>query len=231
MALFQKPPAQSAAPTTTLPAELTTALASMATGIAKMQTIMEQGFSKVAQNTTPKPDPEPEAEAETEVTDEQIDRMTGSQLTKHLLSQVGKVVEAAVKPIGERVASTQASATTTEVRTRFDAFKRDNKGAEILMPEMREVLKKHPSMMDDFPALLREAKAIANPDRLKEYEAVAVPPKEQTGNVHPFGGMHPRTRSVTSEETTQERMTPQQAAEAAFEELFGEGADVVGGPG
>ena len=170
--------------------------------MTKFAQAQQQGFNTLAQQLASggKPAPKEEPKRET-ITDESIDKMTNSQLMKHLLAQVSEVVKAGVQPVQEAVEQTSTRVDQTDVKAQFDKLKAAHPELNHFREQMKQVLTEHPDLVNNLERALILAKAEA-PEIVAKLAEENKTKEDEKGQEEkqPFGGFFPAPMRLTSKE-------------------------------
>ena len=135
-------------------------------------------------------------EAPPEPDDAAIDRMTNSQMMKHLMGQITNVIDSKVKPVAESSEEANNNTEKLKLTAAFEKVKAANPDFDHFRSKMAELVKKNPALAQDPEDLYHLAKA-KSPEivqKLQE-ESKTAEEKKSAETKQTFGGLFPTNRA------------------------------------
>jgi len=143
-----------------------------------------------------------------------------------MFKNMGDMLDDKLKPVTEKIDLSDASAVKNSIRQQVEKFQDSHKDFTDWKPELAAKIKANPGMsIDDAYVLVRSG----DPDKAKELDIKFADgdingPGKKKGEGKEFGSM----RSSTGDRSEQRHdMDADEAADAAWDEVMGEGTDTV----
>ena len=203
------------------------ALATMQGMIEKLPGDIQAGFSKaLGEVATAQAAAAAKAAADAGDDDEEdkaldIERLSNTDLTAYMIGKMTKEVNKLLKPIATRLDESSADQEKANVGAQVDKMRAKHEDFDQWKPEMAAVLKANPGMK--LESLYKLAK-VDNPDKVKELAEKAAEEggenKNKGKSTEKFLGLMPTNTSGNDNDEETGSMSPKEAADAAFDEVF-----------
>lgn len=201
------------------------ALTKMQSMIEKMPESIQAGFTKAlsdvaaaqaaaAKAATSTNDDDPGDDED----DVDLEKMSRAELMKYMSSAIIKDVNKALKPVAQRLDEITSTTERSAVAAQVDKARAKYEDFDEWKAEINQLHKENPGLNVDRLYTLARAE---NPDKVAELTAKAKEQSEKSGgDKKPFLGLTPTSTNSADDNDDDGRMSPQDAATAAFDEAF-----------
>ncbi len=161
------------------------------------------------------------AEKTREIDPADLETMSNHELSEHILGQVTKGVEAALRPINKKIGGVEATTEEDRIRAEAIAIAQEDPMFMEMRDEMADVAKRHPDLsVRDIYNLAK----INNPEKVEKLQEANKgeedKKKDEEGeSPAQFGGLLPNS-GVRSSDKGAGTMNPKDAANKAFDDVM-----------
>lgn len=148
--------------------------------------------------------------------DDDINSMSQAELVAFMAKQMQKAISSAVSPLREDVDSTKDEFTKNQLKTELNKFADEHPGVYDFIDELKVLFNETPGLsISRAYAIVRDE----NPEKASEIDKKYSGDDKEEATRPKFGGLTP-TSGLTLGGESEEKLTPKEAAEKAWNDVF-----------